>query len=504
MQGVPRLGTLRWMTIVSQSPASRVAVIGGGIAGLSAAHRLLSAGPAEATPKVTVFEGRDRLGGWVRSESFAGRAVDFGPDSLLVRTPWAAELCRELGIDDELVAPGAGASRLLLGGKLKVLPAGILAGLPGGPLPFVRSGLLGPFGLLRAALDLVLPAWRAPAADESIGSLIRRRLGSQVLSRVIDPLLGGVHAGRCDDLSLAATAPQIAAAARADRSLLRGLRKTAPPAPAPGSKPRPVFMGPRDGMQRIADALVGAIESAGGELQTGALVTALEHGEAGRIRVVVEGADPVEYDAVVLAVPARAAAALLRAHVPRSAEALEDLQYASVAQVALAYRPEDLPALPDGTGFLVPRGEGTLVTACTFLDQKWPERDRDAVDPLADATVIKCSVGRVDDPRFIDLTDEQIVRKVHDDLARILGFPAGAGPIDQRVFRAVRGLPQYTPGHLDRVTDLEGELISAFPRLALAGAAYRGTSVPLCIRQGRDAADLVLHRVREVTTIPVA
>lgn len=501
MRGAPVLGTLRWMTTVSQSPASRVAVIGGGIAGLSAAHRLLTVAPPE-TVRVTVLEAGSRLGGWVRSESFAGRPVDFGPDSLLVRTPWAAELCRELGIDAELVAPGAGAARLLVGGELKVLPSGILAGLPGGPLPFVRSGLLGPIGLLRAALDLVLPAWRAPEGDESIGSLVRRRLGNQVLNRVIDPLLGGVHAGRCDELSLAATAPQIAAAAKADRSLLRGLRKTAP-APAPGAKPRPVFMGPRDGMQRIADALVGAIDEAGGELQTGALVTAIEHGDGGRIRVVVDDAEPVEYDAVVLAVPARAAAALLRPHVPRSADILGDLQYASVAQVALAYRPDDLSQLPEGTGFLVPRGEDTLLTACTFLDQKWPERERVAGDPLAGATVIKCSVGRIDDPRFIDLTDEQIVRKVHEDLTRVLGFPAGATPLASRVFRAIRGLPQYTPGHLDRVTDLEGELISAFPRLVLAGAAYRGTSVPLCIRQGRDAADHVLHRVREVTTIPV-
>lgn len=502
MRGVPSLGTLRWMTTVSQSPASRVAVIGGGIAGLSAAHRLLTAAPPE-TIDVTVLEANDRLGGWVRSESFAGRAVDFGPDSLLVRTPWAAELCRELGIEQELVAPGAGAARLLIDGRLKVLPSGILAGLPGGPLPFVRSGLLGPLGLIRAALDLVLPALRAPRGDESIGSLVRRRLGSQVLDRVIDPLLGGVHAGRCDDLSLAATAPQIATAAQADRSLLRGLRKTAPPAPAPGTKPRPVFMGPRDGMQRISRALVAAIEDAGGTLRTGALVTALDHGESGRICVRVEGDEPVEYDAVILAVPARAAAALLRPHVPRSANVLEDLQYASVAQVALAYRPEDLPELPDGTGFLVPRGEDTLVTACTFLDQKWPERERAAGEALSGTTVIKCSVGRIDDPRFIDLTDEQIVRKVHDDLTRILGFPAGATPVDRRVFRAIRGLPQYKPGHLDRVTDLEGELISVFPRLAIAGAAYRGTSVPLCIRQGRDAADLVRHRVRAETTIPV-
>ncbi|MBJ7473444.1 MAG: protoporphyrinogen oxidase, partial [Solirubrobacteraceae bacterium] len=254
MRELRRACNLREMTTVTHDPATRIAVIGGGISGLAAAHRLLSTAE-EGTIRVTVLEASDRVGGWVRTETFAGRPVDFGPDSLLVRTPWAAQLCRELGIEDELVAPGSGAARLLIGGKLKVLPSGILAGLPGGPMPFVRSGLIGPIGLVRAGLDLVLPG-RAREEDESIGSLVRRRLGRQVLTRVIDPLLGGVHAGRCDDLSLAATAPQIAAAAKADQSLLRGLRKTAPPAPAPGAAPKPVFMGPRGGMQRLSDALV--------------------------------------------------------------------------------------------------------------------------------------------------------------------------------------------------------------------------------------------------------
>ncbi|MDO9352063.1 MAG: protoporphyrinogen oxidase, partial [Solirubrobacteraceae bacterium] len=206
-----------------------VAVVGGGISGLAAAHRLIASAPP-ASIRVTILEASDRFGGWVRTESFAGRPVDFGPDSLLVRTPWAAELARELEIEDELVSPGTGGASILRGGKLRPLPTGILAGLPDGPMPFVRSGLLGPLGIARAALDLVLPK-NAPSGDESIGDLVRRRLGGQALERVIDPLLGGVHAGRCDDLSVAATAPQFAAAAKADRSLLRGLRKTAPPRP---------------------------------------------------------------------------------------------------------------------------------------------------------------------------------------------------------------------------------------------------------------------------------
>ncbi len=489
-------GIVGAVTAVAQAPVSRVAIIGGGIAGLAAAHRLLARAPAGSL-QVTVLEASGRFGGWVRTETFAGRPVDFGPDSLLVRAPWAAELCRELGIEDELVAPGAGSARLLVGGQLKLLPAGILAGLPGGPMPFVRSGLLGPLGLLRAGLDLVLPD-RAPEGDESIGSLVRRRLGRQVLDRVIDPLLGGVHAGRCDDLSLAATAPQIAAAAKVDRSLLRGLRKTAPPAPPAGSKPSPVFMGPRGGMQRLSDALLATVKDAGADLQSGQRVTALQHGERGRVRVLLDGQaveEATEYDAVVLAVPAPAAAALLKPHAPHTVGALEDLTYASVAQIALAYDPAKLTGIPEGTGFLVPRGEGTLMTACTFLDQKWPERPRDQDAPYADAAVIKCSTGRIDDRRFEAMGDDALVAAIHSELATVLGLPAGATPLASRVHRVSGGLPQYAPGHLDRVAALEGELISAFPRLVLAGAAYRGTSVPLCIRQGRDAADVLHHRM---------
>lgn len=501
MHRTPVGGIVRAVTAVAEAPVTRVAVIGGGISGLAAAHRLLSQAPAGAL-QVTVLEASDRFGGWVRTDTFAGRPVDFGPDSLLVRAPWAAELCRELGIEDELVAPGSGSARLLVGGKLKVLPAGILAGLPGGPMPFVRSGLLGPVGLVRAGLDLVLPG-RTPEADESIGSLVRRRLGRQVLDRVIDPLLGGVHAGRCDDLSLAATAPQIAAAARADRSLLRGLRKTAPPAPPAGVKPSPVFKGPREGMQRIADELLAAVQAAGAELQSGQRVAALEHADRGRVRVVLDG-QPAEaataYDGIVLAVPAPAAAALLRPHAPNTVGVLDDLQYASVAQVALAYDPAGLTGLPDGTGFLVPRGERTLMTACTFLDQKWPERPRDADAPYADAAVIKCSTGRIDDTRFQTMSDDAVVAAIHGELAAVLGFPAGTTPLASRVHRVTAGLPQYAPGHLQRIDALEGDLISALPRLALAGAAYRGTSVPLCIRQGRDAADVLLWRVAAVAT----
>ncbi len=482
---------------------SHVVIVGAGISGLAAAHRLATQA-APGALRITVLEGGDRVGGWVRTELFAGRPVDFGPDSLLVRMPWAAELAREVGIEGDLVAPGQGGAFLLSRGKLRTLPAGILAGLPGGPMPFVRSGLLGPIGLLRAGLDLVLPA-NAPEGDESIGHLIRRRLGKQTLERVIDPLLGGVHAGRCDDLSLQATAPQIAAAARADRSLLRGLRETAPPPPAPGAAPRPVFMAPRGGMQELSTAITAALVDAGVHLRTRARVDALEPVEGtSAMRLHLADGEVIEADGVILATPARVTADLIGGHAPQMATTLRALRYASVAHTALAYDPAALPTLPEGTGFLVPRPERQLMTACTFLDRKWPERravgaERGAdADPLHQATVIKCSTGRIDDDRFTHLSDEQLVATLHGELTRILGFRAE--PLASRVVRVEEGLPQYEPGHPVRIEAAAVAARDALPGVSLVGAAYRGASVPLCIRDGRAGADDQLRRLE----VPVA
>lgn len=488
----------------------KIAIIGGGISGLAAAHRLISRAPAD-TLSVTLLEASPRFGGWIRTEQFAGRPVDFGPDSLLVRTPWAVELCRELGLEQELVAPGGGGSRILRDGKLLPLPPGILAGLPDGPLPFVRSGLMSKRGIARAALDLVLPA-NAPPGDESVGALIRRRLGAEALERVIDPLLGGVHAGRCDDLSVAATAPQIAAAARADRSLLRGLRKTAPPRPPAGSPPSPIFMAPRDGMQQLVEALLGALDGRV-ELRPGSAVTALAAadgalqdaggtagagpaattaGPAGTgVLVTVDGGEPEHFDGVVLAVAAPAAAALLAPHAPAAAQTLSGLEYASVSHNAFAYDPADVPELPPGTGFLIPRPEGTLMTACTFLDQKWPQRTRDGRGD--GSVVIRCSAGRIDDVRFLALTDEELTQTLHRELVQLLGLRGE--PLQTRVVRVRGGLPQYRPGHGERIDAAATEVAAALPALALAGAAYRGTSVPVCIREGRAAADDQLARL---------
>ena len=450
----------------------QIAVVGGGITGLAAAHRLLTAAPDDDGLRVIVLEASDRFGGWVRTEEFAGRRVDFGPDSLLTRAPWAAELASELGIADDLVAPAAGTSLLLSRGRLRALPRGIMAGLPDGPMPFVRSGLLGPLGVARAGLDLVLPA-NAPSADESIGALIRRRFGSQVLERVIDPLLGGVHAGRCDDLSLRATAPQFAAAATADRSLLKGLRATAPPAPPAGSPPPTVFQAPRTGMGQIVARLIEELEAdPRATLRTGAPVDAL---------------DSLDADAIVLATPAYIAAELIASAAPAAARILAELPYATITHITLAYDPGQLPQLPeDATGFLVTRPEGLLMTACTFVNRKW---DREA---SSDAFIIRCSAGRIDDERASKMDDEALIAAITAELRTVLGITQA--PIETRVTRYPQAMPQYRPGHLDRIEAATAQLAEALPQVRLAGAAYRGSSVPNCIRDGREAADDLLQQ----------
>jgi oxygen-dependent protoporphyrinogen oxidase len=284
-------------------------------------------------------------------------------------------------------------------------------------------------------------------------------------------------------------------------------------------------------MQRIVDELVHVLSGVA-DLRTDAVVTSIEPCQRQRrgtvggvplgvdgVRLVVDGeAEPYEFDGVIVATAAGVTARLVRPHAPRAADALASLKYASVAQTALAYDPADLPPLPTGTGFLVPRPEGTVMTACTLLDQKWPQRRQalgddpysepviagsagagmveDGVDgdDLRHAVVIKCSAGRIDDHRIDDLDDHDLVAALHHELSEIIG-PIKAPPIAHRVFRATSGLPQYAPGHLDRVDDVVREVAAAAPAVSLTGAAYRGTSVPICIREGRAAADAQLARL---------
>jgi len=455
------------------SSPTHVVVVGGGIAGLSAAYRLTRLDGARV-PHVTLLESDDRLGGKIRTNALAGRAVDVGPEALLTRQPAALALCRELGLADDLVAPHSDKAFIWLD-ELRPLPPRLLAGAPDGALTIIRSGILSPAGILRAGLDFVLPATPLDE-DVSIGQLVRSRLGDQVLERLIDPLLGGIHAGRCDELSVRATAPQLEAALRDHRSLVRGLRTLA----AGGGPPAgPPFMTLHGGLVELVDALAERLDSV--DVRTSATVARIGPPAAGRHRVTLADGEEILADHVVVAVPAFAAAKLLHAASPRAAAELREIDYAAVATVALAYDPGAVTLPAGASGFLVPPLRPRTVTASTWSSAKWAHLGGGPV-------LIKCAVGNAGAPDTLDVPDDELLVRVRADLEAAVGVRAE--PLEAQVVRFGPALPQYRVGHGERVARIDAAL-AALPGVHLAGAAYRGVGVAACIGDGAAAAQRV-------------
>jgi oxygen-dependent protoporphyrinogen oxidase len=448
-----------------------VVVVGGGISGLAAAHELRRAADP---PAVTVLEASDRLGGKILTTPFAGLpAVDAGPDSVLARVPWAVELLSELGLRDELVAPATGDASVWWRGALHPIPSGLVLGVPAGLGALARSGLLTWRGKLRAAAEPLLPA---TDGDDDLGLTVRRRFGAEVYDRLVGPLVGSINAADPEHISLAATAPQLAAIV-GQRSLLLALRKT--PRPAPGSAP--VFLAHPDGLGHVVHRLAASLRDDGVGLRVDRSVGAIERTAGGRYTV-----DDLEADGVVLAVPAPPAAAALATVAPDAAAAVGRIRYASVALVTLAL-PDGAAAGPlRGSGYLVPVPEQRHITACSWASSKWAH-----LQP-AGGFLLRASLGRSGDEHALDLDDDAIVAATLADLRHHVGLRAD--PLAVRVSRWPRSFPQYEPGHLDRVAAIERGLP---PGLVVAGAAYRGVGIASCVRQGRDAARATLAALLE-------
>lgn len=510
----------------------KVVVVGGGIAGLAAAHQLVAAGGVD----VTVVEASDRLGGKVRTEPFAGVPLDAAPDAFLARRPEALQLCEELGLTDRLVPPATGEAWVWTRGRLRRLPTGLVLGLPTDPVALARSGVLSPLGTARAAVEPWLPG--APlAGDATIGSVVRRRLGAEVQEHLIDPLLGGINAGDTDELSIDAVAPQLAAAARRSRSMVRGARALTASAGAGGAPAPPVFYGLPGGMEELVRALTQRLEAAGAELRTGVAVTSLAAGGSGgtgggstggaaastlgagagagggagdgagvhrdgagspptaasgaggvgalRWRVGTADGGIHDADGVVLAAPAFVTAPLLGKVAPEVAATLDGIAYASVTLVALAYPTNAVPGPLQGSGFLVPRREGRLMTACSWASSKWAHLG------ASGQVLLRVSAGRAGDTRADALDDDALVERLRVELESAMGLRAQ--PTEVRVTRWPRAFPQYAPGHLDRMAAAMGALSRAAPGVTLAGAALGGVGLPACIGSGRRAAADVLE-----------
>jgi oxygen-dependent protoporphyrinogen oxidase len=452
-------------------------VVGGGVAGLATAYRLATGPDA---PEILVLEAEDRPGGKVRSAVVGGIELEAGPDSLLARKPWAVELCRELGMGDALVAPAPAATHVYTDKGLLRFPTGPF-GISTDTAEMLRWPGMSYAGKVRAGGDLVLPR-RHEEGDESLGALLRRRLGDEATETLVAPLLGGLFAGDIDRLSVLATFPELAAWEREHGSLVRGARAQAKAAAAhraPGAPHPPMFLRLRGGLERLTDALADAL---GPEwVRTGSAVTEVVRDGDGFVVRTRDGDEPA--DAVVLATPAYVTARLVERTVPAAVGDLEGIPYVSTAVVLMVYPEGTGGRLPESSGFVAPRGR-LAVTAATLVSRKWP-------DPaFGDRAIVRCFVGAFGMEESLAAADDVLIDRVADQLAEIFPLPSAADAA--QVVRWPSAMPQYEVGHLDRVARIE----TALPEgVVVVGQAYRGAGIPDCVRQANEAAERVRARM---------
>lgn len=467
-----------------------VAIIGGGISGLAAAHRLLGRDPAL---EVTIFEREERLGGKILTERRDGYVIEGGPDSFLSVKPRGVGLSRELGLDGRLVEPdelNRGAF-VLHHGALVPIPEGLSGLIPSRLSPIIKSPLLSRRGKARLAADLIVRPRRS-GDDEALASFVERRLGREAYERLIEPLMSGIYAGDGRRLSLAATFPNLRAAERIHGGLIRGAVAARTGAANDGIAPRRGFLSFPSGIAELVEALRARIEVGGGTVYTGATVSAIHPRSDLQPGYEIEfdgpgsaptGAPRRAFDAVIVATPAWAASPLLRPWSPEAADALAGIEHVSNAIVVAAVATSTMTRPLTGTGYVVPRAENRPVMAVTWSSLKW--RDRAPVDRL----LVRAFIGRAGRQHDLDGDDAHLTGLALAELREVMGIIGE--PEFTRVFRWERGMPQYNLGHLDRVASIQAG-IAEVPGIEIAGNMLRGVGIPDCIASGEDAADSTL------------
>ena len=457
----------------------RIAIVGGGISGLAAAFALEERRRDGESLEYAVYESGPRFGGVLATEQVDGCLVEAGPDSFLTEKPWAADLCRRLGIEDQLIGSNDRHRKtyILVKGKLTPLPDGLMFMVPTRLAPALLSTLFSPATKFRMIREWRF-APRGSRSDESVAALVERHYGAEMVERLADPLLSGVYGGEAAQLSVRAVLPRFVEMESKYGSLGRGMlaaRKNVQRSlPAPS-----IFSSLKGGMQQLGEALVAKLPAEA--LRANSPVQAVQRQDRGW--VVSAGYASDQFDAVIVATPASAAAVLLEIASAELASELRAISYSSSVTVALGFDQNVRVALPPGFGFLVPRREGKRLLAATFVHNKFPHR------APKDIAVVRCFLGGSRDEQVLQLTDENILNIVRDELRQILGVKAD--PLFTRLYRWKGAMAQYTVGHLERLQRIEG-LVKPLPGLALAGNAYRGIGVPDCIRSGEAAVQQVL------------
>ena len=459
----------------------RIAIIGGGISGLAAAYALEQHRRAAGQVEYSVFESSSRLGGVLVTDRVDGCLIEAGPDSFLTEKPWAADLCRQIGIGDQLIGSNDAQRKtyILVNRRLVVMPDGLMFMVPTKILPIVFSPLFSLGTKIRMAREWFHPPHKADR-DETVSAMVERHYGPEMVDRLADPLLSGVYGGEASQLSVRAVLSRFAEMeakhGSLGRAMLAARKKMA--AATTGASP-PLFSSLRDGMQQMVDTLLAQLSPR--SLLSGARANALGRRADGWVVSVDRHSDP--FDAVIVAVPTHSAASLLETAGPELSRELREIRYSSSVTVTLGYDKNVRDSLLPGFGFLVPRREGKRLLAATFVHNKFPHRAPE------DRALIRCFLGGSRDENILTASDNQILSIVRSELQQIISL--SAEPLFARVYKWKGAMAQYGVGHLERLERIE-RLRRQLPGLALAGNGYQGIGVPDCIRSGSEAAAQVL------------
>lgn len=453
---------------------TRIAIIGGGISGLAAAFTI-----EQSRAEYALYESSAQLGGVLRTDHIEDCIIEAGPDSFLTEKTWASDFCRTLGLGDQLITSNDAARKtyILVRGRLVEMPDGLMFMVPTKILPTAFSPLFSWVTKFRMAKEFLNPP-KPTDADESVSSLVERHYGPEMVDRLADPLLSGIYGGEAANLSVRAVLPRFAEMERTHGSLSRAMlaaRKNFPRL----AQPAPIFTSLKNGMQQLVEALIHRLNPSA--IHTSQRVQSIER-EAASWKIST-GQRSASYDAVILAVPAPAAAKIVSLASPSLSAELSAIQYTSTITLALGYDQKVRQALPPGFGFLVPRREGKHLLAATFVHNKFPYR------APPDRAILRCAIAGQNAEAIWNKTDEEIVAVVRQDLQQILGW--SAVPLFTRVYKWKSAMAQYSVGHLERLKRIESQR-QKLPGLALAGNAFRGIGIPDCIRSGQEAAKLTL------------
>ncbi len=471
----------------------RIAVVGGGIAGLAAAHRVMELDPAAS---IALFEASQRLGGSLDTEHRDGFLIERGADSFITNMPFAVDLCRRIGIADQLISTNEAGRRAFVvrRGRLLPVPEGFALMAPARIWPVLTTPILSPAGKLRMAWEYFVPR-RRRGGDESLGSFVRRRLGGEVFERLVQPLVAGIYTADPEQLSLAATLPRFIEMERSHRSLIRAALRQRWKGDAGNSQASgarySLFVTPRDGLSSMVAAISKRLPA--GAVRLNAPVSQIERLTASAGWRVSAAGESMEFDAVVVAASARVAARLLQEIDASLAADLGAIPYASTAVVSLAYSRRQIVHPLDGFGFVVPAIERRRVLSVSFSSQKFAGRAPDG------QVVLRVFIGGACQGELLEHSDDELCRIATEEVAELLG--ASGLPIFAIVARWNESMPQYHLGHLDRVSRIEGR-VGAIPGLAIAGNAFRGVGIPQVVASGEVAAQRVVSRTQQDTELP--